>query len=305
MAYLAIVDLGSNSTRMVVEQINDDGTYTEIERIKEDTRLSEGMGESAILQDFAIERVLAALIKFKEIYSKYLEVEVIAIATAAVRQAKNQANFLMAVKNTIGIDIEILSGDDEAYYDYLGVKRTLSITDGLLVDTGGASVELVLVKNGQKKALISVPFGAVSLSEKFDLHDYPTARQVFSAQRFVQNVYNQIDWLPDARELPIVLLGGANRTLARMQQAKNTGILEQNFHGFEMTTEATLNLFEQLLAHDKKGRIELPGLDANRADIILGGCLPILNLIMMLNTPNIIFSESGVREGIITQYLNK
>lgn len=303
MAYLAIVDLGSNSTRMVVEEINPDGTYTEIQRVKEDTRLSEGMGEEAILQDFAVARVLKALKKFQQIYNQYPAVEIKAIATAAVRQAKNQADFLAQVKAAVGIDIHVLSGDDEAYYDYLGVEHTLPIENALLVDTGGASVELILVKDRQKVALISVPFGAVSLSEKFGLHDAPTAQAMFQANRYVQDIYNQITWLSGAHHLPIVLLGGANRTLARMQQAQTTGILGQNFHGFEMTADQALDLFELLLSHDKHGRTTLPGLDANRADIILGGCVPILNLVMTLATPKIIFSESGVREGIITEYM--
>lgn len=304
MAYLAIVDLGSNSTRMVVEVFNQDGTYTEIERIKEDTRLSEGMGEALFLQDFAIKRVLDALVRFKVIYSKYPGIKIVAIATAAVRQAVNQAEFLAKVKQIVGIEIQVLSGDDEAYYDYLGVKRTLNISDALLVDTGGASVELILIKNNQREALISVPFGAVSLSEKFRLHDKPTAAQIFLAQCYVQDVYNQIPWLVQARNLPIVLLGGANRTLARMKQ-EQAHDNKENFHGFTMTTKETLNLFAQLLACTRVQRSALPGLDEKRADIILGGCLPILNIIMMLNTPKIIFSESGVREGIITKYLNK
>lgn len=305
MAYLAIVDLGSNSTRMVVEKIEDDGTYTEVERVKEDTRLSEGMGEALVLQDFAIERVLQALKNFQQIYQQYPDVQIKAIATAAVRQATNQAAFLSRVKAEVGIDIHVLSGDDEAYYDYLGVEHTLAIEDALLVDTGGASVELILVKGGQKQALISVPFGAVSLSEKFNLHDAPSAQAVFQANRYVQAVYNNIEWLMSARQLPIVLLGGANRTLARMEQAQTTGILGQNFHGFEMTANQALDLFELLIQHDKAGRIVLPGLDANRADIILGGCIPLLNLIMTLATPKIIFSESGVREGIITEYMQQ
>lgn len=305
MGHLAIVDLGSNSTRMVVEKINGDGTYQEVERVKEDTRLSEGMGSELKLKDFAINRVLKALFKFKNIYTKYPNIKIKAIATAAVRQAKNQAEFLKEVKDKIGIDIQILSGDEEAYYDYLGVWQTLSINDGLIVDTGGASVELILIRNAKKIGMISVPFGAVNLSEKFKLNDLPSAFLIFSAQRYVQNIYKTIPWLNEAKDVPIILLGGANRTLARMQYAKTKGTLQQNFHGFEMTSDDALDLFGQLLSCNKDERTKIPGLDTKRADIILGGCIPILNLIVTLNTPKIVFSESGVREGILVEYLNK
>jgi Exopolyphosphatase len=129
MNNLVIVDLGSNSVRMTINEIRPDQTFREVARYKEDSRLSEGMGDEKELQDAAIQRTLDALRKFKIIYKDLPNLTVKAITTAAVRQANNQAEFLERVQREIGLKLDILSGDDEAYYDYLGVKHRLRVED--------------------------------------------------------------------------------------------------------------------------------------------------------------------------------
>ncbi|MSE22435.1 exopolyphosphatase, partial [Lactobacillus parabuchneri] len=149
-----------NSVRMAINQISADGSYREIKRIKSDSRLSEGMGRGKILQPAAMERTIESLADFKQIYSQYQDKRVIGIATAAVRQAKNQAQFLQAVKSRIGISLKVLTGSQEAYYDYLGVINRLGIKNCLILDIGGASCELIRVSNGESANLTSIPIGA-------------------------------------------------------------------------------------------------------------------------------------------------
>ncbi|KLD60595.1 exopolyphosphatase, partial [Lactiplantibacillus plantarum] len=209
MRNLAIVDLGSNSARMAVSRLHANGTAQEIKRVKEDTRLSEGMGTAHVLQPAAIERTIKALLNFRRLYEKMPNTDVIGITTAAVRMAQNQAEFLNQVKQEVGLDLRVLSGDDEAYYDYLGVANSLVIHDCLILDTGGASCELILVKNGRKQQLISIPFGAVTLSEQFGLDDLVPSASLFRAQMFLRNRLADIWWLSEAVHFPIILLGGA------------------------------------------------------------------------------------------------
>ncbi|QBO36121.1 exopolyphosphatase [Periweissella cryptocerci] len=303
MAYLTIMDLGSNSTRMVVEDIKADGTYTEIIRVKDDTRMSEGMGAEKILQTYAMDRVITALLKFKAMYVDLEDVTVRAITTAAVRQATNQQEFLDRVKAEVGLDVQVLSGDDEAYYDYLGASQALSVKDAMLLDTGGASVELVLIKDGKKSNLISIPFGAVNLSEQFQLGDVISAAKLFDAARFIQKQYSDVAWFGQGFNLPIVLLGGANRTLARIDRTQQAMTRIQDFHGYRMAANRVLDLFREMIALDLAERLEIPGLEAERADIIVGGFLPLVMMISMLDSDRIIFSESGVREGLIAEYV--
>ncbi|AVK61784.1 exopolyphosphatase [Lactobacillus sp. CBA3605] len=305
MENLAIVDLGSNSARMAVNRLHPNGTVEEIKRVKEDTRLSKGMGAAHILQPAAIERTIKALLNFKQLYVHLPNTKVIGITTAAVRMAKNQTEFLDRVKKEVGLDLQVLAGDDEAYYDYLGVANSLVIQDCLILDTGGASCELILVKDGRKQQLISVPFGAVTLSEQFQLDDLVPAANLFRAQMFLRNRLADIWWLSEAVHYPIVLLGGANRTLARINRRRQKKLKVEDIHGYRLKTETVYHTFLDLLNRSRQGRQDISGMEYGRADIIVGGMLPLVTLLQMLDSDRVIFSESGVREGIISEYLNQ
>lgn len=125
MQNLVIVDLGSNSTRLSVNQIQAGRPAKEIERMKQNTRISQGMGPLKVLQDDAMQRVFSALTTFQQVYQQYDHRKVIGIATAAVRQARNQKAFLKQIKAKFGIDVKVLSGKQEAKYDYLAVPIKL------------------------------------------------------------------------------------------------------------------------------------------------------------------------------------
>lgn len=303
MENLVIVDLGSNSVRMAINEVHDDGSFHEVRRIKEDSRISEGMGANSILQPVAMDRTIAALKRFKHIYEGYPNRTVRGTATAAVRVAQNQAEFLKRVQDEVGIDLDVLSGSDEAYYDYLGVMNSLEIKDCLILDTGGASCELIHVQNGKPRNLISVPFGAVSLSERFHLNNVVRADRLFAAQIFVNKQFRDIWWIMDAMQLPIILLGGANRSLARMNRQHQGMSRVDNIHGYRLKTEVVNKTFRALLSRNLANRKKMPGLETQRADIIIGGILPLVMLLQMLDADRVIFSESGVREGIISEYV--
>ncbi|MDR3189668.1 MAG: exopolyphosphatase [Lactobacillaceae bacterium] len=307
MQKLAVIDLGSNSTRMVVEEFNPDGTTTELVRRKLDTRLAEGMdANGGELTETAMQRVIDALLEFRNDYLVYENIDVMGIATAAVREATNQAEFVDRVYDAVEVELRVLSGDQEAYYDYLGAVSALDISDAWLLDTGGASVELVGIEDRMAANFISLPFGAVNLSEKFGLNaDGVLAPEALAkADKYVSEQYLHMPWLGDGDDdsLPIILLGGANRSLARLDRLKHGLPADSNFHGYEMTTADVLATFEAMSKMTLAQRAEIMGAEANRADIILSGLLPLINLIKSTNAPKVIFSASGVREGILQEY---
>lgn len=305
MKNLVIVDLGSNSVRMAINSITDEGTFREIRRVKEDSRISEGMGRERLLRPQAINRTIEALHRFKAIYEEYPRIEVRGITTAAVRMARNQKDFLKRVQRETGIKLEVLSGDDEAYYDYLGVINSLEVKDCLVLDTGGASCELIDVHNGKARNMISIPIGAVSLSERFHLSNVIRGDNLFSAEMFVNKQLRDVWWIMDAFNKPVVLLGGANRTLARINRCRQKIALVNNIHGYRLKTEAINRTFRSLITRNLENRKKIAGLETARADIIVGGVLPLVMLLQMIDSDRVIFSESGVREGIISEYINQ
>ena len=305
MKNLVIVDLGSNSVRMAINSITDEGTFREIRRVKEDSRISEGMGRERLLRPQAINRTIEALHRFKEIYEEYPRIEVRGITTAAVRMARNQKDFLKRVQRETGIKLEVLSGDDEAYYDYLGVINSLEVKDCLVLVTGGASCELIDVHNGKARNMISIPIGAVSLSERFHLSNVIRGDNLFSAEMFVNKQLRDVWWIMDAFNKPVVLLGGTNRTLARINRCRQKIARVNNIHGYRLKTEVINRTFRSLITRNLENRKKIAGLETARADIIVGGVLPLVMLLQMIDSDRVIFSESGVREGIISEYINQ
>ena len=300
MSYLAIVDLGSNSARMVVEELHDDGTYTELIREKQDTRIAQNMGHDLILKELPIARTISALKYFQTKYASF-KPEVRAITTAAVRMAVNQAEFLARVKLETGIEFQVLTGEEEAHYDYLGVMSTLTVDEAVILDTGGASVEIIAVTDGENIADVSLPFGAVSLSEKFNLANDINQSDIQLACDSILKQYKTLPWLSNNQQKPVILLGGANRSLARMGRIALGTMSVNNFHGFSMTVEQVTTIFEEIRYMTRSQREHIAGLEVARADIIVSGLLPLLNLMYTINAPRVIFSESGVREGLIAE----
>lgn len=146
MTNLVVIDLGSNSVRMQISEIDEYGGYTVKGYYREYVRLSEDMGKEHTLKPEPMKRTIQALKDFKARYSQFDHIVVKAVATAAVRQAANQADFLKMVKDETGIELNVISGNMEAYLDYLGVINTLPVRNGIIMDCGGASTELIWVQ---------------------------------------------------------------------------------------------------------------------------------------------------------------
>lgn len=304
MENLAVIDLGSNSVRMTISRISDDGTYETVAQEKEYVRLSENMGVEKILHPEAIERTISALKNFKTIYSKLDHLNIVAVATAAVRQATNQKQFLKRVKNDIGINLNVISGTREAYYDYVGVSETLPATNAVIIDTGGASAEIVLVQNGKVSNLISIPIGSVTLSSKFDLADDIAATEVFKAMIFINKIFQSVWWLRNGLNLPIIGLGGSNRTLAKINRRFNNLLDTNDIHGYQLRDDAINETFERIIGMNLDERKKVPGINKERADIIVGGLIPVILLMNYLDSDRIMFSTSGLREGILFERLH-
>lgn len=305
MENFAVIDLGSNSVRMTVVKINDDGSTELVKQSKEFVRLSANMGKEKILKKEPIERTLGALKNFKEYLDSLDHLEIRAVATAAVRQAANQKKFLKKVKDEVGFDIEVISGNTEAYYDYLGVTRSLPANNCVIVDTGGASSEIILVQNGRVSNLISIPVGSVTLSQQFGLEDEISANKIFELLVYLNKVFNDIWWLRNGQNLPVIGLGGSNRTIAKINRNYNNFLDFEDIHGYKLSDNEVNKTFENILQLNCESRKKVGGLSKTRADIIIGGLAPIVNLMQYLDSDRVMFSKCGLRDGIIFEKLDK
>lgn len=302
---LAIIDLGSNSCRLKITKIYDNGQTELLRYEKEYVRLSENMGPEKVLKAAPMERTIATLIRFRNICQD-LSVRLIAVATAAVRQAANQDEFIQRVKKEVGIKFTVISGEREAYLDYVGVSRTLKIENGLIIDTGGASMEMILVDQGQAEELVSLPIGSVTLSQEFSLSDQINPADLYDAVIKVDEVLASQRWLNRARHSQVIALGGSNRALAKMYRWKLTAdpTTVRPVHGLTMQTTEAFQMMHELLANDKLGRADIRGVNSSRSDVIVGGLLPLMALLRQLNMREVRFSNNGLREGLLFEYLD-
>ncbi|BDR59043.1 Ppx/GppA family phosphatase [Xylocopilactobacillus apicola] len=297
---IAILDLGSNSIRTTITEYDSNGEFQVLARRQEMVRISQGMGQKQLLRPEAINRTLGVLAQFKAEYAKYQPLKIIAVATAAVRQARNQAVFLTQFEELMGFPLRVITGIEEAEYDYYGVISTLAPENGLILDTGGASTEIVLVKNAQMKERISLPFGAVNITENYLQGDPPTAASVFKACASLANTLNNLSWLKSAKNFPIIAIGGSNRTLAKIRK-NELNQTELPIHGFHLNREVADDIIYQLLSKNESERQNIKGLAKDRSGIIIGGLIPLRLIMQIIDCEQIIFSQSGVREGILFQ----
>ncbi|AFS41030.1 MAG: Ppx/GppA family phosphatase [Leuconostoc gelidum] len=304
MTVIAVIDLGSNSVRMTVSRYHHDGSYEVLARFQEMVRLSTGMGPDKVLQPEAVARTLTALNKFKQALKVYDndKVEIHAVATAAVRQASNQAEFLIAFKKEMGFELNVLTGEEEAHFDFVGVINTFPINDALILDTGGASSELILVRNKQAVHAVSLPVGAVNISESYLEKDHISAGALFSAIVALRQLFGDISWLRESINMPLIALGGSNRTLAKISRKKEK-IQGMAVHGYHLNVGEVALIYQNILKKDLEERKKMPGLAKERGDIIVGGLLPLVELLLFTEGQQVIFSQSGLREGILFEQI--
>ena len=197
-------------------------------------------------------------------------------------------------RNEAKIDFRVISGEDEAYYSYLAVKSTVGIDDGVIMDTGGGSTEITLVKNGAVVKSTSLPLGAVVMTEK--------VREA-ELKGYVEEKLGEIPWLSECRNLPLYGIGGSARTAGMLAVKKHLSSAETE--GLRIKNSVFNEMYENVYCTPVGRRKEIAGMDVSRADIILSGLTPTKVFMELNNTPEIIICLSGVKEGVIFETMNE
>ena len=287
---IAVIDLGSNSVRMTINIIKPDGSWECALKRRATVRLSAGMGVDKILKEDAMDRVIDALREFCNLAKLDSCQTIVAIATAAVRNAVNREVFIERAYRETGIRFDVISGEDEAYYSYLAVMNSLPIKNGLIFDTGGGSTELILVKDKQLLRSISLPLGAVVLTERMK------NRSQAELYRYVLTTLGSVDWIDEAEGFDLFGVGGSAKTLATLALKEHKGVDE--VHGLSVTYSKAAGIYQKIYQTPVSLRKNIPGMDKGRADIILAGLTPMKALMDMLGSKKIFICSHGVKEGV-------
>jgi exopolyphosphatase / guanosine-5'-triphosphate,3'-diphosphate pyrophosphatase len=297
---IAVIDLGSNSARLIVMHIYTNGAYNLVYHQKETLRLGEGMSGNGLMREDAMQRAVETAKIFLHMCQLMKADKIMAVATAAVRSAKNGPAFLERIRLETGLPLQTISGRDEAHLGYIAVINTLDITDALLFDLGGGSTELSLITNRRVQHTTSLPFGAVILTEKFGTQNRVNEEQVAELRNFIMKQFRKIPWLPDLA-LPLVGVGGTVRNIAKMEQ-KRKNYPFHKVHNYRLGHISINDLWQSLLASDLRQRQKFPGLSSERADIIIAGTTVVKCLFDITGANRLITSGCGVREGLFLQH---
>ncbi|EXJ23012.1 Exopolyphosphatase [Alkalibacterium sp. AK22] len=300
----SLIDVGSNTIRLVVFEMDEYQGITELQNIKTPARLVQYVNEQKNMTQEGIDVLVSVLKSFAEISQRYNVDGFRAIATAAVRQSGNRNDIIQSVKNEVGLELELLSEEKEAFYGNYAVRHTMDLTDGISIDIGGGSTELTLYKNKEVQALHSFPFGAVSLQKRFfEGKQHSDKEAISKAAKWVNEQFSSFSWLIDA-QVPLVGIGGSARNYAEINQ-RQTDYPIAGIHQYKMTPDELTDTFELLRSTPSKNMGSLDGLSEDRQDIIIPAGIVFTELMKVIGAPIFAISNRGLREGIILERLNK
>ncbi|MGE0605909.1 MAG: HD domain-containing protein [Pirellulales bacterium] len=297
---LAAIDIGSNSIRLIIAEALREGNYRILDEERENVRLGRNLGATHRLDTVAIDNALAALRRMKQIAAGFQVRELRCIATCAVREAENGAEFCRRASE-IGVEVDVISSEQEARLAFYSVQRAFDL-DGknvAVADIGGGSTEIILSSGNLIEGIYSTSLGAVRLSETCADPQQPFAVDEF--QRLVRRIDRQLRKIVKKPVLmPHILIGsgGTFTCLAEMVMAmkKQTGL---PVRGYEVTQADVRHLLERLRKLPAKLRRNLPGLSPDRADIIVAG-LAVVDALMRRFRVNVLQAhDRGVRDGLL------
>ncbi|MBS1313911.1 MAG: Ppx/GppA family phosphatase [Clostridia bacterium] len=299
---IGIIDLGSNTARLLIMQIMEDGHFVVLDQLKETPRLGEGMERDGFLKPVRIQATIRTLKMFRKLCDSYGIEKIIAVATAAVRHAKNQRSFLDEVAATCGIKFRVLTAEEEAMYVYKGVINTMDIPKGIILEIGGGSTKIVYYNRRNLLAHETLPFGSITLTELFANDGLSTEEQAQKVEEFFTEQLTQIPWLKTVDpEAQLIGVGGSFRNICRISKImrKYPVRMIHNYVVHDVDFTHTYNLLKSLDL-DKKKKIR--GISSGRADILPSALAAINAFKKYMNLGNIVISASGVRTGLMFNY---
>jgi exopolyphosphatase/guanosine-5'-triphosphate,3'-diphosphate pyrophosphatase len=297
---LAAIDVGTNSIRFVVAEVEPDGNYRVLDEERDMTRLGRGLYETGRIGRGPTERSLEALAKMRAIADGFGVQELRVVATSAVREAANGREFRREAARRCKVNIDVISPDEEAQLAFKSVMRHFALEERsfAVVDIGGGSVEVILAAGGMVNQVHSLPLGAVRLTECYVKSDPLKPKHWSKLRRAIdKSIKAEIGRPPFATEV-MVGSGGTFTNLGEMVQCERDGRASQ-VRNYAITRADLKRLLDRLRETPLGSRRKLCGLNPKRADIIVAGAASIARLAKHLGTQQILINDRGIRDGLV------
>ncbi|MEM6401485.1 MAG: Ppx/GppA phosphatase family protein [Cyanobacteria bacterium P01_D01_bin.116] len=308
---IAAIDLGTNSVHMVIVRIEPQiPSFSIIGKEKETVRLGDRDIETGNLKLKIMERTVNALKRFQDI-AKTLNAEaIIAVATSAVREAPNGREFLYRIKNELNLDVDLISGQEEARRIYLGVLSGMEFNNEAhtIIDIGGGSTEIILGDSHEERCLSSTKVGAVRLTSELITTD-PISDQEYNylqayargmLERAIEEVLSNINFGERTR---LVGTSGTIETLANIHAKETLDSIPSTLNGYSFTLKDLRELVSRLRKMTNSERAEVPAMPEKRSEVILAGAVILQEAMTLLGVESITTCERALREGVIVDWM--
>ena len=305
MTTVAAIDCGTNSTRLLVARRGADGRLKTLERLTTITRMGEGVDATGALADAALGRVVECLQHYREVLDRYDVSSIRMTATSAARDASNRDHFFDLAEVVIGVRPELLSGDEEARLSFAGATAELDPMDGpfLVADIGGGSTEFAYGLDTCQKA-ISTDMGCVRMTEQYIHSDPSLPEELVAALSIVElhldDVVAAIPEAPAAKTF--VGLAGTVSAAAAIEQGLHEYDRDR-IHHFVLTKDAAEDVFRTLATENRDERLDNPGMEEGRVDVIVGGLTILVRIMRQFGFDSCLVSEADILDGLAMSQL--
>ena len=298
-----IIDIGSNTMRLVIYHHEKIGRFKEIENIKSVARLRNYLDEQQCLNEIGMRILIDTLKNFEEITVFHGVTNIKVVATATIRSAKNQDEILKRINMETNLHVRILTEYEEAYYGFLAVINSTSITEGITIDIGGGSTEVTYFQDRKLIYYHSFPFGVLSLRQQFMAGNVPTEEELLSLNAYLSKEVESIKWLKN-KNIPIIGIGGSARNVAQIDQRQKMYPLG-GLHQYEMNGVDLACVKKGLMGLSYEQLTKVEGLSEDRADIIFPALEVFSVFYKVTNAASFILSRKGLRDGVFFEELLK
>ena len=287
-----IIDIGSNSMRMVVLQKSSRFAFNLINETKSKVKISEGCYEnSGNLQEIPMQRAYESLKSFLNISNALKSRKIICVATSALRDAPNSSVFISRIKKDLGLNIKVIDGEKEAYYGGVAALNLLHDNSFVTIDIGGGSTEFCFVKNGKIEKSISLNIGTVRIKELYFNKD-----NIEGARKYILDELKKISDLGIEIPKRVVGIGGSIRALSKMVMTNNNYPLDI-LHGYTYCVKEEISLFRKIVEARNNDDLKSLGVKKDRFDTIKEGAFIFKTILDELSIQEVVTSGVGVREG--------
>lgn len=294
---IGIIDLGSNTVRMIVMEYQAGFCFKLVDEVSESVRLAEGTTKSGQLQPAPMDRAVETLKMFHTFCRSTNVDELVTVGTSAIREAPNGFELFERLLHEAELRVRVLSGEEEGYYGCLAAANTLPLVDGFVIDIGGGSTEVTQTRQRLYQRSISRPIGVVRLQERFIKNDPVTKDELRMIERALQDLFYDLSWYEASAGHTLVGVGGTVRNLARIDMKRRAYPLDR-LHAYTLHRASLEEIVDDLRRRTVRERTSIPGLNRDRADLILPGALILSHLMRRGGFEELTVSGAGLREGL-------